>query len=243
MSMPEASAAGFMHVGENTGLVAKLAWTRILPALPPRSTAARSVCSARGIAGRFSAEEITSFGRRGETTHPADQRWASLGAPDTVAPQCPRTKTRLICTTPTARVQPPTCECRFFSLSHCADRSRSSLGICPSLFLPSTLRGRRPCAAAAGTAWTSRYAVAAHPMVRFKSVSSFPCPSQRAERLARSVSSVCTKPLKLSTRLALSHQNEAKRQGEDARPRRQDFSRRPAYVDRPPLCVAQPAPS
>ena len=116
------------------------------------------------------------------------------GAPDTVAPQCPRTKTRLICTTPTARVQPPTCECRFFSLSHCADRSRSSLRICPSLFLPPTRRARRPCAAAAGTAWTSRYAVAAHPMVRFKSVSSFPCPSQRAERLARSVSSFCTKP-------------------------------------------------
>jgi hypothetical protein len=165
------------------------------------------------------------------------------GAPDTVAPQCPRTKTRLICTTATARVQPPTCECRVVSMRLCADRSRWRLRICPSLFLPSTRRARRPCAAAAGTAWTSRYAVAAHPMVRFKSVSSFPCSSQRAERLARSASSFCTKPLKLSTRLALSHQNEAKRQGEDARPRRQDFSRLPAYVDRPPLCVAQPAAS
>lgn len=137
------------------------------------------------------------------------------GAPDTVAPQCPRTKTRLICTTPTARVQPPTCECRVASLALCADRLRSSLTICPSLSLPPTRRARRPCAAAAGTAWTSRYAVAAHPMVSCKSVSSFPCSSQRAESLSRSASSLCTKLLMLSTRLALSHQNEAKRQGED----------------------------
>ena len=165
------------------------------------------------------------------------------GAPDTVAPQCPRTKTRLICTTPTARVQPPTCECRFFSLSHCADRSRSSLRICPSLFLPSTLRGRRPCAAAAGTAWTSRYAVAAHPMVSCNSAISFPFSSQQFDQWFRSFSTRSTIFLSSPVRLALSHQNEAKRQGEDVRPLRQDFSRRPAYVDRPPLCVAQPAAS
>ena len=242
MSIARGSAAGVMHVGENTGLVAKLAWTRILPALPPRSTAARSVCSARGIAGRFSAEEITSMAAGGNYT-PGRPAVGIQGAPDTVAPQCPRTKTRLICTTPTARVQPPTCECRFFSLSHCADRSRSSLRICPSLFLPSTLRGRRPCAAAAGTAWTSRYAVAAHPMVSSKSVISFPFASQLVDQWSRSFSTRSTIFLSSPVRLALSHQNEAKRQGEDARPRRQDFSRRPAYVDRPPLCVAQPAAS
>ena len=65
-----------MHVGENTGLVAERAWTRILPALHAGSTAARCASSATRLVRLLSAEETTSSGRAEQHT-----RMTSVGHP------------------------------------------------------------------------------------------------------------------------------------------------------------------